>query len=432
MTESPTEEPDESSSSAVQQASEEADRRKARARQRRIARWVRRGLAVSVLAAVGVVIALAMMPKPLSVAAKKATKASLLVSIDEDGKTRVKDRFTISAPLTGHLGRISWHAGDAVEEGAVLARIVPVKSGLLDERSRLQGEARLSAARASVLQAKTMIGRAEAAHDLAKKSSARVRGLFEKGASTRSTYDEALFIERARKEELASARLGRKVAAQEVRMAQAALGRLSSRKQSDQELHLISPIQGSILRVLHESEGVVQMGMSLLEIGDPAALEIVADVLTRDAVKIDRGDKVRIDRWGGDASLAAHVRRVEPSAFTRMSALGVEEQRVNVIIDLDEPREKWAVLGDGYRVEVSIEVWRGEDVLQVPASSVFRHGKGWAVYVSDDGVAKRIPVETGHRNSSAVEILSGLAEGDLVVTHPNDQLRDGVELEPTQ
>jgi len=411
------------------ESSSELDKKLTRDRQRRLARWLRRGALALFLGAAVAAIVIAMLPKPVSVSTRRAARAPMVVTVDEDGKTRVKDRFVVSAPLTGHLGRVTWHAGDAIDESSVLARIVPVRSQLLDERSRLETEARLAAAQASFQQSETTVSRAEGAFDLAKKQADRQRALYETDVTTRSTLEEAQFNERARKEELASAKFARKVAVQQVRMAKAALGRLGSHGESKEEFIITSPVAGAVLRVLHESEGVVQAGTPIMELGDPSALEIVADVLTRDAVDVKRGDTVIIDRWGGEHRLTAHVSRVEPSAFTRMSALGVEEQRVNVVIDLDEPREKWAMLGDGYRVEVAIEIWRADDVLQVPASAVFRHGDGWAVFVVEDEKAKLATVETGHRNNTSVEIVGGLSPDAEVITHPNDQIRNGVAVE---
>jgi HlyD family secretion protein len=183
-----------------------------------------------------------------------------------------------------------------------------------------------------------------------------------------------------------------------------------------------------VLRVLEESAGPVQPGTPLLEIGDPSALEIVADVLTSDAVIIPPSAAVRIDRWGGDGELAAHVRLLEPSAFTRVSALGVEEQRVNVVIDLDDPRERWASLGDGYRVEVHIVVWRDEDVLRVPSSAVFRRDEHWCTFVVEAGIARLREVELGHRARDHVEVLSGLAEGATVIVYPGERIVDGAQV----
>jgi HlyD family secretion protein len=230
-----------------------------------------------------------------------------------------------------------------------------------------------------------------------------------------------------RQEELASSEFGLQVAASELRLAQAALARIGA--PGREEFTVRAPVRGHVLRVLQESEAVVQPGTPLLEIGNPLALEVVVDVLTTDAVDIRPGAPVRIERWGGDSALAGHVHRIEPSAFTRLSALGVEEQRVNVIIDLDPPRSRWGRLGDGYRVEASIAVWEGLDRLMVPAGAVFRHGDGWATYVVDAGRARLTPVQLGRRNAAAVEVLGGLRGGEPVVLYPTDNVTDGVRTE---
>jgi HlyD family secretion protein len=186
-----------------------------------------------------------------------------------------------------------------------------------------------------------------------------------------------------------------------------------------------APVRGQVLRVLQESEGVVPAGAPLVEIGNPLALEVVVDVLTTDAVDIRPGARVRIERWGGASALTGHVRQVEPSAFTRLSALGVEEQRVNIVIDLDAPHERWASLGDGYRVEASIVVWVGHDRLLVPVGAVFRQGEGWATYVVKDGRTRLRTVELGRRSAAEIEVVGGLRAGDRVVLYPTDNVRDG-------
>ena len=220
-----------------------------------------------------------------------------------------------------------------------------------------------------------------------------------------------------------------RVARHEVDLAQAALGRFGAGAGSGDQMEVRAPVDGVVLRVIQESSGVVQAGAPLLELGDPAALEIAIDVLTSDAVRIPIGAHVELDRWGGAGTLAGHVRRVEPSAFTRVSALGVEEQRVNVLIDLDTPREQWAALGDGFRVEARIVVLEVPGALSVPATAVFRHGTGWALYRLVDGHAVRTEIETGARTGTAVEVRSGVDEGDVVIVHPSDRVADGVEVE---
>jgi HlyD family secretion protein len=221
------------------------------------------------------------------------------------------------------------------------------------------------------------------------------------------------------------------VADHDLQMAQAALGRIGGQRHGRQdELALTSPIKGRVLRVIQQSEGAVQLGAPLLELGDSGALEVVVDVLTSDAVNVQPGARAWIERWGGEHALASHVRLVEPSAVTRVSALGVEEQRVNVVIDLDEPHAVWAALGDGYRVEARIATWQGQDVLSVAASAVFRRQADWAVFKVENGIARVVKIEVGHRNADRVEIKRGLRAGEQVIAHPSERLADGTRVEP--
>ena len=386
----------------------------------------RRWLSVVVgLLVLGLFIA-ALIPKRLPVDIIAVGRGDLVVTVDEDGRTRVKDRYIVDAPLDGHVGRIELDAGDPVEAGAVVARIVPLKPPLLDTRTKAEAEARLAAARAAKRQAGSAIARAESTAQLASLEAERQANLGLSGATAIRTLEQAEFDLRAKREELASARFAARVAEHEARVAEAALGRLGDKGASgDEQLEVRAPVAGQVLEVFRESEGVVRSGASLLEVGDPQALEIVVDVLTSDAVGIDRGAKVIIERWGGDAPLRGHVRTLEPSAFTRISALGVDEQRVNVIIDLDDPPEVWAKLGDGYRVEARIVVHEAKDIVKVHDSAVFRHGEGWAVYRVDDNDAVLTPIEIGARNGLEVEVTAGLEADMLVIAHPGDQVEDG-------
>jgi HlyD family secretion protein len=233
---------------------------------------------------------------------------------------------------------------------------------------------------------------------------------------------------RTSQEELTSARFAVRVAEYELRVAEEALSR-PNRAVKDEQVLVTAPVAGKVLRVIQENAGPVQTGAPLVELGNPAALEIVVDVLTSDALDVQQGARVIIERWGRDQPLAGRVRIVEPSAFTRVSALGVEEQRVNVVIDIAEPYENWKLLGDGYRVETRIVVWKSDDALRVPASAVFRRGDGWAVYTFVEGKAKLIPIKTGHRNGLEVEVNGGLSPGSRVIQHPSDQVADGVAVE---
>jgi HlyD family secretion protein len=398
----------------------------ARSTRRKWAGVGRRVLTLLIAAAAIIGTVLVWMPQPVPMELTKAQRGPLLVTVDEDGRTRVKDRYVVSAPLLANLARVELTPGDAVEPGTVLARLVPLQPPLLDARTRAQAEARVQAASAARSQADAAIKRIETALEFAGREAQRQRQLIGSGAATTSAAERAELEERTLREELTSAQFGARVAAHDLQQAKAAFGRLhGSADQQTEQLELTSPVAGRVLRVFQQSEGAVQPGTPLLEIGDPAALEIVVDVLTSDAVHIRPGARAWIERWGGEQALRAHVRVVEPSAFSRVSALGVEEQRVNVVLDLDEPREVWAALGDGYQVEARIAVWEGDDVLSVPASAVFRRDQSWALFEVQDGVARVTTVELGKRNPDRVEVRSGLQAGDEIVAYPSERVTDG-------
>lgn len=398
-------------------------------RSRSLRRIVKRALLIAVGVAVVAGVVVTAMPKPVPVELATIETGELVVTVDEDGKARVKDRYVVSAPLSGNLARIEIEPGDEVKQGELLGRLVPLQAPLLDARSRSETQARVAAARAATKQAAAQIERAEAALEFAKNEAARLRKLYENNAVSQIELDRALLDERARVAELTSAQFGAKVASHELQMTLAALGRYDASTENTDTLTIPSPVGGRVLKVLQQSEGVVQAGAPLLEVGDPKALEIVVDVLTSDAVHIQPGSPVVIEGWGGKP-LEAAVRTIEPSAFTRLSALGVEEQRVNTVIDLSESYDNWAKLGDGYRVEARIEVFRASNAVKIPQSALFRHHESWATFVARDGVAKLRPLEIGRRSDTHAQVLSGLAAGEVVVVHPNDDVVDGVELRP--
>lgn len=392
---------------------------------RKWVRWLMIGLAAAFVVAVVVV---AWIPSPVDVEVAEVSRGPLVVTVDEDGQTRVIDRYLISAPIAGNLGRIELDAGDAIEAGQVLARLVPLPPPLLDARSRAEAQARVDAALAARSQSQAAVNRARVALDFAEKEAARARAVVDQGGLALSDAERAFSDERRSKEDLRSATFGGRVAEHQFKLAQFALLRLSGKSEDGEHLEIISPVDGQVLNILQQSEGVVQPGMPVIEVGDPAALEIVIDVLSQDATRIRPGATAEIVRWGGKPPLRAHVRSVEPSAFTKLSALGVEEQRVNVIIDLDEPREVWSTLGDGYRVEARISVWEDDDVLRVPASAVFRHDEDWATFVVENGDAVVRKVELGETNGLETEVVSGLEEGETVIGYPSDSVRDGVSV----
>jgi HlyD family secretion protein len=339
----------------------------------------------------------------------------------------VKDRYVISAPVTGSLARIALEVGDPVQEGATVAEVAPLAAPLLDPRARAEAAARLGAALSAEGQARAQVARARAAKEYAGLELARTKRLSTHGALTAHSLDQAAFEARMRDEELGSTLFGLKVATEEVRLARAALGRTSEPGALSRHVDVVAPVSGKILRIHHESAGVVQAGAPLLEIGDPAALELVVDVLTTDAVRIRPGTRVVVQGWGGEP-LAGRVHHVEPAAFTRQSALGVDEQRVNVIIGLSDPPARWAALGDGFRVEAQIVVAEVPEALVLPLGAVFRDGKRWAVFRIEGGTARLTPIEIGHRAQGQVEVRNGIGEGAKVVVHPGDRVREGVRV----
>jgi HlyD family secretion protein len=403
-------------------------RHRARERRRAIARTARRALLGAFVLGATIAVVLALRPRPVPIDAARVERGALVVAIEETGTTRVKDRYVVSAPVGGSLSRTVLEPGDAVQEGDVLAVIVPAPSALLDERGHAEAEARLGASLSALSQARAQASRASAARDLALQELARTRALVDSGSLARQALDQADFDARMRADEVSSAEFGMKVATAEVRLAQATLkGRDGARY--DRQVNVVSPVSGRVLRVHQKSAAVVQAGAQLMEVGDPTALEVVVDLLTTDAVHIAPGTPATIEGWGGDAPLASRVRRLEPSAFTRPSALGVDEQRVNVVLVLTDPRERWAALADGYRVEARLVLWKGADVLKVPQGAVFRYGDGWSVFRIDGHTARLARVEVGHRGEREVEIVSGLRPGDVVAVHPGDRVKDGVRVE---
>jgi HlyD family secretion protein len=369
-------------------------------------------------------------PAPVRVELGVAARGPLEVSVDEEGRTRVRQRYGIAAPVSGRLERIALDEGDAVAAGDVVARVSPAP---LDPRTVAQARARLEAALATQREAKARVGQSDAALAQAERELRRAASLASAGTLSEQQLEQAELARTSRAQERDAALEAADASSHEVDAARAALlaaggsdGAPAARG-SDSVIEVIAPVAGRVLRVFEESSRVVAVGTPLLEIGDPADLEIVVDVLSADAVKIRPGAEVRLEAWGGEQVLRARVRLVEPSGFTKLSALGVEEQRVNVIADfVDSP----GALGDGYRLEARIVVWRADDVLRAPASALFRRGDAWHVFAAEDGRARLRPVEAGHRGVDAVEILAGLEPGESVVLHPTDRVSDGVRIEP--
>lgn len=387
-------------------------------------------LATAVIVAAG--IAFGLMPRAVPVDLAEVTRAPLAVTVEEEGKTRVMERYQVTAPVAGYARRSGLNAGDAVAAGQVLAVIEPLRAAALDPRTRAQAQAQVSTAQAALAVAGQNAAAATAAAQLAKQERSRAESLRTSNFISAQALDTARTAEtRARAVQQAAAHSVR-VARFELDTARAAVAsttRLQSGGAAD-VLQVRAPVAARVLKLHQESEGAVAAGQPLLEIGNPDSLEVEVEVLSTHAVKIASGSKVILDRWGGEAAVAGTVRVVEPSGFTKISALGVEEQRVRVIVDFAAPREAWQALGDGYRVEARFVLWQADDVLQLPTSALFRHGEGWAVFTADAGRARLTPVEVGQRAGLATQVLSGLAAGTRVISHPDDKIGDGTRVKP--
>lgn len=408
-----------------------------RSKKNTLKRWLGRGAAALLLAGASAALALAARPAPLAVDTAAAARGPLRVTVDEDGKTRVKARYVVSAPLAGRLARIDLRPGDPVAAGVPLARLMPASAPLLDERTRSEAEARVSAAMATRKQSEVAVERSKVGLDLARAEAERVRSLASSGALAPSALEKADGESKLRAAEVDAALFGAQIASHELAVARSAAARIRPGKPSGESFDVSSPVDGAVLRVLQESEAVVPAGTPLVEVGDTRNLEIVVDVLTTDAVLIKPGMKASIERWSAGAALgeelaplAAHVRSVEPAAFSRPSALGVDEQRVNVLLDLDEPRERWASLGDGFRVDASIIVREIPGALVVPLGAVFRKAGAWSVFVVAGGKASLRSVTVGARSGASVEIKSGLGDGEPVIVHPSDRVTEGSPVKP--
>lgn len=379
------------------------------------------------LAAAGAA-ALALRPAAAKVDLGAVDRGPLQVTLDEDGKTRVRQRALVAAPVAGNLLRPEVAPGDAVEEGQVLARLEPLQAPLLDAAGRAELGAAERAAQAGVEQALAATERARAAEQAAAEQLARQRALVAGGSAPRATLEDASALAHAAAHEAAAAAFGARVAQHQLELARASSKRALGGG-GGPALELRSPITGVVLSVHQELGGPVQVGTPLLEVGDTTALEVVVPVLSADAVALPPRARALLGGWGG-GELEGHVRAVEPRGFTRVSALGVEEQRVPVIVDVDTADGAARRLGDGYRVQARLVRWESPEVLRAPAGALFRQGDGWAAFVFEDGRARTRAVTVGHRAGALVEVLAGLEAGERVVLYPTERISDGQRVVP--
>ena len=368
------------------------------------------------------------LPSPIPVDVDQVQKAPLEVVIEEEGITRVTDRYTISAPVTGYILRIQYKVGDSIRAGQELMQIQPVPD-LISARQREVAEAQLQTAKARLKQAEENLNLAREEKRIADIELQRIQNLYESGIGSEQGLDQAKLAARRANAQQASAEFAVKVAEYEIRAARSALQAFQA-SGGQEQISIEAPVSGRLLKIHQKSEGTVQAGMPILEIGDPYSLEIKADLLSTDAVQVEQGTFVRIKRWGSDRTLEGTVRVIEPAGYTRISALGVEEQRVPVIVDILSPHEQWQRLGDGYRVVAEFIIWESDEVLQVPSSSLFRTaGEQWALFVVDDGTAQLRKVETGQQSGLQTQIVSGLESGESVITHPDERIENEVKVE---
>jgi HlyD family secretion protein len=379
-------------------------------------------------AVIGGLLAVVLWPTAVQVDVAAVSTGPLVVTVDEEGVTRVRDRFIVSAPVSGRVLRIELEPGDCVTRGQVVARVRAEAPPLLDARTRTEAEAVVESARAALGRARADEQRARATLEQARRDLARFGSLVEDRVIAKQEFEAQESTVQVARETANAAEFAVRAATSELQRAEARLA--PTRPEAPgRVVSVTAPVDGVVLKRVRESETFVPAGDPLIEIGDPGQLEIVADLLSTDAVRVKVWARAFVEQWGGDTPLEARVRRIEPSGFMKISALGVEEQRVNVVLDfLDASPTARAALGDGYRVEVRVVIWESARVVKVPTSALFRHGDQWAVYVMDAGRARRTVVELGRQTGQFAEVIAGLVEGTRVILHPGDTLVDGARV----
>ncbi|MGB8339324.1 MAG: efflux RND transporter periplasmic adaptor subunit [Burkholderiales bacterium] len=393
-------------------------------------KWTKRIISATLALALVALLVWLFMPQPLEVETAEVTKGPFVQTIDEDGRTRVHNRYVVSAPLAGRLERIALLEGDGVEKNAVLANISPSVPTLLDVRTEQELKARVGAAEAGKLRAAVRVERVQVALLQAKADFERTRKLASESFVSPTKLEADKLNVTLNEKELDSAKQEVHVAEHDLEVARAALIQVRNPTTSaNGKLWPVrSPVSGRVLKVIQQNESVVNVGTPLLELGNARELEAVVDVLTSDAIRIKPGAKVLFERWGGAENLEGRVRLVEPSALTKISALGVEEQRVNVIIDIVSLPDKWQAVGDGYRVEARIVIDERADATLVPVSALFRDGERWAVFALTQGRAVKRVVQLGPRSGRAAIVEKGLEAGEKIIIYPGDAIKDNAKV----
>lgn len=392
-------------------------------------RAVRRGIGVAAGVVAAAAIVWALRPIPIAVETTVTRRGPLTASVIAEGRTRVKDLYVIAAPVDGELERVAVEPGDTIRPGNLVARIWPIAPRPLDARSRAEAEAAVIGARAAVARAQASQKEAAGALVHAESQLATTRTLVSGRAAARNDLEHAEHEVEIRREAVDAARAAVRTAQAELQRAEAVVATGIGRPARASTI-VRAPVSGRVLRVLRESAGPVTAGTPLVEIGNTADVEVVADLLTADAMEVRPEAAASIRDWGGRDVIAARVRRVDPAAFTKVSALGLEEQRVRAALDLVEPPPPG--LGHDFRVTVSIDIWQGQNVLAVPSTALFRTGDRWAVFTIRDGRAHLTLVTAGPSDRTRTVVEKGLAEGQAVVIQPSDLLSDGARVAETR
>ncbi|WP_281555885.1 HlyD family efflux transporter periplasmic adaptor subunit [Thalassomonas sp. RHCl1] len=376
----------------------------------------------------------AFIPEPVKVDMFTVAKGNLLVTLEGEGKTRIHDIYTVYAPIDGRITRIESEPGDRVTAAeTIIANMFPANPQFLDKRRETQAKADIEGARAALSLAKARVKQAQAELEFELSDFKRTELLYRQQTVSKAHLERAQLRIKTLKAELETALSNQEVMESRLAAARAMLVQPEEQEEAgnggDCHICIHSPVDGRVLRILHKSESIVAVGTPLVEIGNPADLEVSIEMLSTNAVKVKPGDEALIKRWGGEQDIRARVRLIEPSGFTKISALGVEEQRVNVILAFTDPAEKWQSLGDAFRVEAAIIIDKAENVISVPLSALFRQEEQWSVFKVEDGYVVLQQVEVGRRNDRFAEITSGLQAGEQVISYPGNKVSAGVRVE---
>ena len=388
----------------------------------------RKILMISVILIVVALLIYGFLPKTQDVDIAVVKRGALRITIEEEGRTRLKDRYTISAPTAGYLRRIPVKVGDAIQKGQLVAVLEPLPSQALDPRSRATAQATVASAEAALNAAMERERVAKTDATYLKQRRERLKALYEKGSIAKDQFDQISSEAQKAGALQLSVEAEVNLARSELERANITLRNYSSVRERGNTVDVKSPVSGAVFRIYRESEGAVNVGEPLMDLGNSRDLEVRVEVLSPDAVKIQKGMDVLFKRWGKEEPLTGKVRLVEPAGFTKISSLGVEEQRVLVIVDVTSPPEQWSLLGDGFRMEAHFVIWEGQNILQIPASALFRSGDKWSVYVVENGKARKRLVEIGQRNGLAAEIISGLKENEKLLAYPDDSISEGTKV----